>query len=77
MPQGSEASKTDVSTEVPNKQNFVNSNENSAVNNKQIAEEAMLKISSVSANISSQSCRRRCAPLISNRDMNFLAPTSM
>lgn len=22
-------------------------------------------------------CRRRCAPLVSNRDMNFLAPTSM
>lgn len=75
MPQGSEISKTDGSTNVLNKES-TNSNENSTIF-KKIDEDSVLKVPSVSANMNSQPCRRRCAPLISNRDMNFLAPTSM
>lgn len=78
MPQGgSEASKTEVSTSVNPKQ-IGGSFQASSVASSKIPEESALSfVPGPSSKVSTQSCRRRCAPLISNRDMNFLAPTSM
>lgn len=79
LPHGSDSCRLEVAPANQSSKPLITQNANVAsTNNDKKQEQGGLVVPAMSPSMSLQGpCRRRCAPLVSNRDMNFLAPTSM